>query len=298
MWVRTTTVTIKRWTEEKPGCCKTNIWDKTEKTDISRLPSWKRGHLDIEESSSDISSSDCRETDRRCWKHQKCAGHIHPFSDCGHHNHHCNCESRCKSYRPVSVAVIHHPIHHVCRPDDRNEEPEEEEETPSSVPPGPDTRPVPGAPDSAAPITIWRSESPTDKSQDVKVTKKKEKEKEDEMVDEKAKLKKKVKKGKLITKKKVPVKSASSPPDLSRSLSPRELVRTSESSPESREELESEESYERGKERPSSEEIVESSSSRKREKSTTQAKKNGTKTLQTKKISKRKSPPVSNPNLS
>ncbi|CAH6785847.1 Proca1 [Phodopus roborovskii] len=316
MWVRTT-LTIKRWTEEKPGC-KTDIWEETKSTDTSRLPNWKRGHLASVESSSDVSSfseGECKETDRCCWKHQQCAGHIiHPFSDCGHHNRHmhavhCNCESRSKSYRPVSVAVFHHPIHHVCRTGVLNEE--DEGETPSSIPTkcpnavatDPDIRPGPGAPDSAAPITIWRSESPTDKSQEGKVIKKikkkkeKEKDKEDEIVDEKAKLKKKVKKGKL-TKKKSPVKSESSPPDMSRSLSPRELVRTSESSPESREELESEDSYDRGKEGPSSEDIVDSSSPRKREKSTPQAKKNGTKTLQTRKMSKRKSPPVSNPNLS
>ncbi|XP_051035841.1 protein PROCA1 [Phodopus roborovskii] len=369
MWVRTT-LTIKRWTEEKPGC-KTDIWEETKSTDTSRLPNWKRGHLASVESSSDVSSfseGECKETDRCCWKHQQCAGHIiHPFSDCGHHNRHmhavhCNCESRLKdcsektnnsssrdvgptcsrdggatcyniihapcfelipeeecveqmwyswskSYRPVSVAVFHHPIHHVCRTGVLNEE--DEGETPSSIPTkcpnavatDPDIRPGPGAPDSAAPITIWRSESPTDKSQEGKVIKKikkkkeKEKDKEDEIVDEKAKLKKKVKKGKL-TKKKSPVKSESSPPDMSRSLSPRELVRTSESSPESREELESEDSYDRGKEGPSSEDIVDSSSPRKREKSTPQAKKNGTKTLQTRKMSKRKSPPVSNPNLS
>ncbi|XP_040605166.1 protein PROCA1 isoform X2 [Mesocricetus auratus] len=342
--------------------------------DMSRLPSWKRGHAASVESSSDVSSfsseGECKETDRCCWKHRQCAGHIiHPFSDCGHHNRHmhavshCDCESRlkdcsektnssssrdvgptcsrdggstcyniihtpcfelipeekcmertwyswCKSYRPVSVAVIHHPIHHVCRTDDLNEE-DEDGETPPPIPTqlcpkatstDLDIRSVPGAPDSAAPITIWRSESPTDKSQEGKAIKKikkkkeKEKDKEDEMADEKAKLKK-AKKGKL-TKKKSPVKSESSPPDLSRSLSPRELVRASESSPESREELESEDSYERGKEGPSSEDIVESSSPRKREKSITQTKKNGTKTLQTRKISKRKSPPVSNPNLS
>ena len=34
---------------------------------------------------------------------------------------------RCKSYRPVSVAVIHHPIHHECGADDLNQEEEEEE---------------------------------------------------------------------------------------------------------------------------------------------------------------------------
>lgn len=133
------------------------------------------------------------------------------------------------------------------------------------------------------------SESPTDKSQEGKVIKKeKEKDKEEEMVDEKAKLKKNVKKGKL-TKKKSPVKAESFPP---------ELVRTSESSPESREEPESEDSYEPYKEGRSSEDIVESPSPKKKEKSTVQTKKNGTKTLQNKKMSRRKSSPVSNPNLS
>ncbi|KAK7830067.1 hypothetical protein U0070_003522 [Myodes glareolus] len=228
--------------------------------------------------------------------------------------------SWCKRYRPLSVAVIHHPhsIHHTYRTDDLTEEEveveeEEEEEAPfpiptqlcpTNTPTDSDIRPVTRVPDSAAPITIWRSESPTDKSQEGKVIKKiskkkkeKEKDKEEEMVDEKAKLKKNVKKGKL-TKKKSPVKSASSPPDLTRSLSPRELVRTSESSPESREEPESEDSYERNKEGHSSEDIVEPPSPKKKEKSTAQTKKNGTKNLQNKKTIKRKSPPVSNPNLS
>ncbi|KAL1779089.1 PROCA1 isoform X1 [Sigmodon hispidus] len=375
MWVRTT-LTIKRWTEEKTSCktdTETRGFDAGIK-DISRLPSWKRGHPASVESSSDVSSfseGESKETDRCCWQHQQCAGHlIHPFSDCGHHTRHrhathCNCESRlkdcsektnssssrdvgptcsrdggstcfniihtpcfelipeeecmeriwyswCKSYRPVSVAVIHHPIHHVCRTDNLHDNEEEEAPTPiptqlcpTATPTDPDMGSVTGAPPSAAPtpITIWRSESPTDKSQEGKVIKKikkkkeKEKDKEDEVVEEKAKLKKKVKKGKL-TKKKSPVKSESSPPDLSQSLSPRELVRTSESSPESREELESEDSYERSKQGPSSEDIVESLPPKKREKSTAQAKKNATKTLQTRKTSKRKSPPVSNPNLS
>ncbi|CAO2644354.1 Protein PROCA1 [Lemmus lemmus] len=367
MWVRTT-LTIKRWTEEKTGC-KTDIWDETESTDISRLPSWKRRHLASVESSSDVSSFsyEGEDTDRCCCKHQQCAGPIiiHPFSDCGHHKQHmhvshCNCESRLKdcsektnrnssrdvcpncsrdggptcfniihtpcfelipeeecvervwysrhkSYRPLSVAVIHHPhhIHHVYRTDDLDEEEEASppistQLCPTDIPTDPDIRPITSAPDSAAPITIWRSESPTDKSQEGKVTKKikkkeKEKDKEDEMVDEKAKLKKKVK-GKLA--KKSPVKSESSPPDLSRSLSPRELVRTSESSPESREELESEDSYERNKGGRSSEDIVESPSPKRKEKSTAKTKKNGTKTLQNKKTCKRKSPPVSNPNFS
>ncbi|XP_010640609.1 protein PROCA1 isoform X2 [Fukomys damarensis] len=223
-----------------------------------------------------------------------------------------------KSYRPVSVTVIHHPIHHECETDDLNEEEEEgeeeEEESKPSIPTqvGPIVTPtdpgkgtIPGAPDSAAPITIWRSESPIGKSQGNKVTKKvkkkkeNEKDKEEEMTDEKAKLKKKAKKGKLM-KKKSPMKSESSPADLSHSLSPRELARMSESSPESRRDLENEDSYHnRRQEEPSSEDIMESSSPRKREKSTTQAKKNGTKTSsQAKKVTKRKSPPVSNPNLS
>ncbi|XP_049984600.1 protein PROCA1 isoform X1 [Alexandromys fortis] len=360
MWVRTT-LTIKRWTEEKSDC-KTDIWDESESTDISRLPSWKRRHLASVESSSDVSSfsseGDCEDTNRCCWKHQQCV--VHPYSECGHHKQHthtvrhCNCESRlkdcsektnssssqdvgptcsrdggstcynithtprfelipeeecgeriwyrwCKRYRPLSVAVIHHPhsIYYTCMADDPNEE-EEEAPSPSpthlcptDIPTDPDIRPVTRAPDSAAPITIWRSESPTDKSQEGKVIKKikkkKEKEKDkEEMVDEKAKPKKNVKKGKL-TKKKSPEKSESSPP---------ELVRTSESSPESREEPESEDSYERNKEGRSSEDTVESPSPKKKEKSTAQTKKNGTKTLQNKKTSKRKSPPVSNPNLS
>ncbi|XP_057570521.1 protein PROCA1 isoform X2 [Hippopotamus amphibius kiboko] len=217
----------------------------------------------------------------------------------------------CKSYRPVSVAVIHHPIHHECGADDLNQEEEEEEEEESQPPIPTQVGPtrtdtamgmVMGTPDSAAPITIWRSESPTGKSQGNKVIKKirkkkeKEKDKEEE-TDEKAKVKKKVKKGKL-TKKKSPVKSES-PPDLSRSLSPRELARMSQSSPESRQDLESEDSYnDPGREEPSSEDMVESSSPRKREKNGVQAKKPGTKTSPVKKINKRKSPPASNPNLS
>uniref|UniRef100_A0A8D2DBK7 Phospholipase A2-like central domain-containing protein n=1 Tax=Sciurus vulgaris TaxID=55149 RepID=A0A8D2DBK7_SCIVU len=291
MWVRTT-LTIERWTEEEPGC-KTHIWDKSE------------------------SSGECKETDSCCWKHKQCAGHIiHPFSDYGHHNlhvhavSHCDCDTRCKSYRPVSVAVIHHPVHHECGADDLNEEEEEEEE--ESRPPiptqvGPTTTPtepgtVTGTPDSAAPITIWRSESPTRKSLDIKliekIKKKKEKDREEEMTDEKTKMKKKAKKGKL-TKKKSPVKSESSPPDLSRSLSPRVLARMSESSPESPEGLESEDSYnDRGQQEPSSDDIVESSSPRKREKCIAQIKKNRAKTSPTRKVTKRKSPPVSNPNLS
>ncbi|XP_044777509.1 protein PROCA1 isoform X2 [Neomonachus schauinslandi] len=218
----------------------------------------------------------------------------------------------CKSYRPVSVAVIHHPVHHDYVADDLNEEEEEEEESKPPIPTqvGPAT-PAPadtglgavtGTPDSAAPITIWRSESPTGKSQGNKVIKKvkkqkeKEKDKEEE-TDEKVKPKKKVKKGKLI-KKKSPVKLVSSPPDLSRSVSPRELTRMSESSPDSREDLESEDSYnDPRREEPSSEDIVESSSPRKREKNTVQTKKPGAKTSPVKKV-KRKSPPGSNPNLS
>ncbi|XP_004433429.1 PREDICTED: protein PROCA1 isoform X1 [Ceratotherium simum simum] len=220
----------------------------------------------------------------------------------------------CKSYRPVSVAVIHYPIHHECGADDLNEEEEEEEEEESKPPiptqVGPTTTPtdtgigtVTGTPDSAAPITIWRSESPTGKSQGSKVIKKvkkkKEKEKEqEEESDEKAKLKKKAKKSKL-SKKKSLVKSESSPPDLSRSISPRELVRMSESSPDSREDLESEDSYnDPRQEEPSSEDIVESSLPRKREKNTVQAKKPRAKASPVKKVTKRKSPPASNPNLS
>lgn len=220
--------------------------------------------------------------------------------------------ARCKSYRPVSVAVIHHPIHHECGADDLNEEEEEEEEEhkppiPTQVGPTTPTNAgigmgtVMGTPDSAAPITIWRSESPTGKSQGnrlFKVKKKKEKEKDkEEEMDEKAKLKKKVKKGRL-TKKKSPVKSESSPPDLSRSISPRELARMSESSPDSREDLESEDSYsDPRQEEPSSEDIVESSLTRKRDKNTVQAKKPGVKVSPVK-VNKRRSPPASNPNLS
>ncbi|MBZ3873207.1 Protein PROCA1 [Sciurus carolinensis] len=286
-----TTLTIERWTEEETGP-KTHIWDKSE------------------------SSGECKETDSYCWKHKQCAGHIiHPFSDYGHHNlhvhavSHCDCDTRCKSYRPVSMAVIHHPIHHECGADDLNEEEEEEEESRPLIPTqvGPTTKPtepgtVTGTPDSAAPITIWHSESPTRKSPDIKVSKKikkkKEKDKEEEMSDEKTKLKKKTKKGKL-TKKKSPMKSESSPPDLCPSLSPRVLTRMSESSPESPEDLESSEvSYsDRGQQEPSSEDIVESSSSRKREKCIAQIKKNRAKTSPTRKVTKRKSPPVSNPNL-
>lgn len=207
---------------------------------------------------------------------------------------------RCKNYRPVSVAVIHHPVHHECQTDDLNED-EDERSSPIPTqlcPPVIATEPDTGS----APITIWRSESPADMSREDKATKKikkKEVERDDEVVDEKAKAKKKAKKCGKLVKKKSPVKSESSPADFSTSPSPRTPVRTSESSPESREELESEDSYERSKEGPSSEEIVESSSSpSKKEKSTAQAKKNGTKNLQTRKVTKRKSPPVPNPNLS
>ncbi|XP_072795083.1 protein PROCA1 isoform X8 [Vicugna pacos] len=295
-------------------------------TYINRLPSWERGHLlagvaSSTDTSTFSSEGEFKDTDRCCWKHKKCTGHIiHPFtSDYGHYNlhlhsvSHCDCDSRCKSYRPISVAVIHHPIHHECGADDLNEEEEEEEEEESKPPiptqVGPTTTPtdtgmgmVTGTLDSAAPITIWRSESPTGKSQGNKVIKKvkkkkeKEKDKEEEM-DEKAKLKKKVKKSKL-TKKKSPVKSES-PPDLIRSLSPRELARMSESSPDSRPDLESEDSYnDPGREEPSSEDIVEPSSPRKREKNSNKAKKPGMKTSPAKKVNKRKSPPASNPNLS
>nr|XP_054392502.1 protein PROCA1 isoform X3 [Pongo abelii] len=219
----------------------------------------------------------------------------------------------CKSYRPVSVAVIHHPLYYEYGADDLNEEEEEEEEEskppiptqvgPATVSPDLATSMATGTPDSAAPITIWRSESPTGKGQGSKVIKKvkkkkeKEKDKEEEM-DEKAKLKKKAKKGQL-TKKKSPVKLEPSPPDASRSLSPRQLARMSESSPESREELDSEDSYNgRGQGELSSEDIVESSSPRKREKNIVQAKKTGAKPSQARKVNKRKSPPGSNPNLS
>ncbi|KAM7068535.1 protein PROCA1 isoform 2-T2 [Molossus nigricans] len=316
MWVRTT-MTIERWIKKKTE-------EDESSSDVNRLPGWERGHLLTGvASSTDAStfSSEGEFKDRCCWKHKQCTGHIiHPFtSDCAHHNlhlhslSHCDCDSRCKSYRPVSVAVIHHPIHHECGADDLNEE-EEEEESKPPIPTqvGPTTTTpdkgigvgtITGTPDSAAPITIWRSESPTGKSQGTKVIKKvkkkkeKEKEKEEE-IDEKAKLKKKIKKGKL-TKKKSPVKSESSPPDLIRSISPRDLARMSESSPDSREELESEDSYsDPRQEEPSSEDIVETSSPRKKEKNMVQAKKPGAKPSPIKKINKRKSPPVSNPNLS
>ncbi|XP_013007799.1 protein PROCA1 isoform X3 [Cavia porcellus] len=331
MWVRTT-VTIERWTEEKPG-----HEDKRKSCDINRLPGWERRHLPEAAPSTDASTfseGEHKEPERCCWKHTQCAGHvIQPFTDCGHHKlylhtvTHCDCDSRRKSYRPISVAVIHHPIHHECRTDDLNEDADEEEEEeeaaergggeeeesqafiptqvgPTVLPTDPGLGTVPGAPDSAAPITIWRSESPTEKSPCSKVIKKikkkkeNEKDKGEEMSDEKAKPKKKAKKGKL-TKKKSPLKSESSPADLSQSLSPRELVRTSESSPDSQADLDSEDSYRnRKQEEPSSEDFMESSSPRKREKSTTQAKKNGTKTSHTRKVTKRKSPPVSSPNLS
>ncbi|XP_037018779.2 protein PROCA1 isoform X5 [Artibeus jamaicensis] len=291
-------------------------------TYVNRLPSWERGHLlaavaSSTDASTFSSEGEFKDIDRCCWKHKQCTGHlIHPFtSDYGHyklHLHsisHCGCDCRCKSYRPVSVAVIHHPIHHECGADDLNEEEEEEEESKPPIPiqVGPTaTAPtdtgrgmgtITGTPDSAAPITIWRSESPTGKSQGSKIVKKvkkkNEKEKSEEEIDEKAKLKKKVKKGKL-TKKKSPVKSEPSPADLSRSASPRELARMSESSPDSREDLESEDSYnEQRREEPFSDDVVESSSPRKREKNTVQAKKVGAKASPVK-VNKRKSPPASN----
>nr|KAF6289695.1 protein interacting with cyclin A1 [Pipistrellus kuhlii] len=343
MWMRTT-MTIERWTKEKTED-NASFWDES-------------------------SLGEFKDTDRCCWNHKQCTGHvIHPFTsdcDCDHYNlhlhslSHCDCDSSprdatcsrdascprdmgpscfdfiqtpcfelipeeeeyverywygwCKGFRPISVAVIHHPLHHEFR-DDLNEEEEEEEEE-DSIPPipsqvGPTATPatdkgiamgtITGAPDSAAPITIWRSESPTGKSQGSmvikKVTKKKKEKEKDEETDEKTKLKKKIKKGKL-TKKKSPVKLESSPPDLSRSLSPRELVRLSESSPDSREDLESEDSYnDPRQEGPSSEDIVESSP-RKREKNSGQCKKLGAKPSPIKKVNKRKSPPVSSPNLS
>ncbi|XP_066877575.1 protein PROCA1 isoform X3 [Kogia breviceps] len=324
MWVRTT-LRIERWTKEKIED-DASWWDESS-TDINRLPSWERGHLlagvaSSTDASTFSSEGEFKDTDRCCWKHRKCIGHIiHPFtSDYGHHDvhlrsvSHCDCDSRCKSYRPVSVAVIHHPIHHECGADDLNQEEEEEEEEEESKPPiptqvGPPALPtntgmgvVTGTPELAAPITIWRSESPAGKSQGNKVIKKikqkkeKEKDKEEE-TDEKAKVRKKVKKGKL-TKKKSPVKSES-PPELSRLLSPRELARMSESSPDSWQDLESEDSYnDPGREEPSSEDIVESSSPRKREKNRVQAKKPGMKASPVKKVNRRKSPPASNPNLS
>nr|XP_055171353.1 protein PROCA1 isoform X3 [Nyctereutes procyonoides] len=324
MWVRTT-LRIERWTKEKTEDNAT-IWAESS-ADVNRLPSWERGHLlagvaSSTDASTFSSEGEFKDPDRCCWKHKQCTGHIiHPFtSDYGHHNlhlhsvSHCDCDSRCKSYRPISVAVIHHPIHHDCGADNLNEEEEEEEEEskppiPTQVGPATTTTPadpvmgtITSTPDSAAPITIWRSESPTGKSQGhkviKKVKKKKEKEKDkEEDTDEKPKPKKKVKKGKLI-KKKSPVKSVSSPPDLSRSVSPRELTRMSESSPDSRGDLESEDSYsDRRREEPSSEDILESSSPRKREKNTIQTKKPGAKASPVKKV-KRKSPPASNPNLS
>nr|XP_008009007.2 protein PROCA1 isoform X3 [Chlorocebus sabaeus] len=322
MWVRTT-LTIERWTKEKTEP-KVRSWDESRCCDVNRLPSWERGHLLAGvASSTDVSTfseGDCKEPDKCCWKHKQCTGHIiYPFaSDCVCHSlhlrsvNHCNCNSRCKSYRPVSVAVIHHPLHHECGADDLNEEEEEEEQEskppiptqvgPATASPDLGTTMATGTPDSAAPITIWRSESPTGKGQGSRVIKKvkkkkeKEKDKEEEM-DEKAKLKKKAKKGQL-TKKKSPVKLEPSPPDVRRSLSPRQLARMSESSPESREELESEDSYNgRGQEELSSEDILESSSPRKRE-NTVQAKKTGAKPSQARKVNKRKSPPGSNPNLS
>lgn len=362
------------------------------KTDVNRLPSWKRGHPPASVASSTDASTfssegDCKETDRCCCKHQQCTAHIiHPF-DYGHCNlhlhaiNHCDCDARvkdgseksnssssssssrdpgparsrsgsgsgqgpgpgpgsgsgsgttccniiktpcfelipeeacveqiwygwCKSYRPVSVAVIHHPIRHECLADDLNEEDDSKPPIPTQV--GPTTTPadtctvtVTSVPDTPAPITIWRSESPTGKSPGGKATKKvkkkKEKDKEEETTDEKTKLKKKPKKGKL-TKKKSPVKSECSPPDLTRSLSPRDLARMSESSPESREDLESEESYtDRGQGEPSSEDMVESSSPRKKDRNGAQAKKTGGKTIQARKVNKRKSPPASTPTLS
>ncbi|XP_032285178.1 protein PROCA1 isoform X1 [Phoca vitulina] len=321
MWVRTT-LRIERWTKEKTED-NASLWDESS-TDVNRLPGWERGHRlagvpSSTNASTFSSEGEFKDPDRCCWKHKQCTGHIiHPFtSDYGHHNlhlhsaSHCDCDSRCKSYRPVSVAVIHHPVHHDYVADDLNEEEEEEEESKPPIPTqvGPATPApadtglgaVPGTPDSAAPITIWRSESPTGKSQGNKVIKKVKKKKEKEKVkeeetDEKVKPKKKVKKGKLI-KKKSPVKLESSPPDFSRSVSPRELTRMSESSPDSREDLESEDSYnDPRREEPSSEDIVESSSPRKRE-NTVQTKKPGAKTSPVKKV-KRKSPPASNPNLS
>ncbi|KAM6163107.1 protein PROCA1 [Rhynchocyon petersi] len=216
----------------------------------------------------------------------------------------------CKNYSPVSVAVIHHPIHHTCAEDDPNEDDEEERKPPIPSQVGPTAQPpdtstgtvtgtangtANGTPDSAAPITIWRSESPTGKTQGnkviKKVKKKKEKEKEESSSD-KDKLKKKIKKSK-VTKKKSPVTPEPLPPESGRTLSPRELARMSESSPDSREDLDSEESYND----PSSEDMVEPASPRKKEKGTNHKKPNG-KVSKVKKVNRRKSPPTSNPNLS
>uniref|UniRef100_G3TY72 Protein interacting with cyclin A1 n=1 Tax=Loxodonta africana TaxID=9785 RepID=G3TY72_LOXAF len=284
MWVRTT-VTIERWTKQGDAC----THEHHLRQNVNRSPSWERGHLLAGVASSTdtstFSEGDFKETDRCCWKHKRCSGHIvHPLiPDYGHHKlhlhtvNHCDCDSRCKSYRPVSVAVIHHPIHREFVEDDLNEDEEEE----ASKPPiptqvGPTTKPpdtstgtvtgtATGTPDSAAPITIWRSESPTGKSQGNKVS---------------------------------PVKSEPSPADLGRSISPRELARMSESSPDSREDLESEGSYnDPRQEEPSSEDPVESPSPRKREKNTNQNKKSGGRS-QVRKVNKRKSPPTSNPNVS
>ncbi|XP_029402236.1 protein PROCA1 isoform X1 [Mus pahari] len=214
----------------------------------------------------------------------------------------CDCESRCRSHRPVSVAIIYHPTHHMYMTDDDLEEnwvSSKNHLSPSARPDDPNTGSATEVPDLSVPITIWRSESPIEKCQESKVIKnikKKEKEKDEETVDEKANSKKK---GKGKAKRKTPVKSESSPADLSQSASPRGPTRTPESSPESRGGPESEGSCERGKGRPSSEDAVESSSPRKKEKTSSgQAKKNGTKNVQTQKTSKRKSPPVPNPNLS
>uniref|UniRef100_A0A8C0TBJ1 Protein interacting with cyclin A1 n=2 Tax=Canis lupus familiaris TaxID=9615 RepID=A0A8C0TBJ1_CANLF len=342
MWVRTT-LTIERWTKEKTEDNAT-LWAESstgEFKDPDRC-CWKHkqctGHI-IHPFTSDyghhnlhlhsVSHCDCDSRLKDCSEKTNSSSSRDVGPACSHIiQSPCfelipeeECVERfwygwCKSYRPVSVAVIHHPIHHDCGADNLNEEEEEEEEEESKPPiptqVGPATTtttpadPVMGTitstPDSAAPITIWRSESPTGKSQGhkviKKVKKKKEKEKDkEEDTDEKPKPKKKVKKGKLI-KKKSPVKSESSPPDLSRSVSPRELTRMSESSPDSRGDLESEDSYnDPRREEPSSEDILESSSPRKREKNTIQTKKPGARASPVKKV-KRKSPPASNPNLS
>ncbi|KAM5273472.1 protein PROCA1 [Ctenodactylus gundi] len=340
MWVRTT-VKIERWTEENtgreadtgdrrehPGECKETdrcCWKHKQRAGHIIHPFSDYGHHNLHlhavrhcdcdsrlkdcsektnSSSSQDSSSTCsRDAGPACFNiTQGPCFRLIPEEECVERFWY----SWCKRYKPLSVAVIHHPIHHECGTDDLNEE--EEEECKPSVPTQLGTTAIPADPgtgtlDSAAPITIWRSESPTGKNQGNKVIKKvkkkeNEKDKEEEMMDGKAKLKKKAaKKGKL-TKKKSPVKSESSPMDLRQSLSPREMARMSESSPESREDLESEDSYcNQQRVQPSSEDSVESASPRKREKSSTQAKKNGTKTSQTRKVTKR-SPPVPSPNLS
>ncbi|XP_036864328.2 protein PROCA1 isoform X7 [Manis javanica] len=337
MWVRTT-MSIQRWTKEKTED-NANTWEENssgDSTDADRC-CWK--HKQCSRHIFHPFTSDCAHHDV----------HLHSISHCDCDSRLMDCSEKtnsgssqdvgspcfniiqspcfglipeeecverfwyswCKGYRPISVAVIHHPLHHDYGADDLNEEEEEEEEA-ASQPPIP-AQVVPAATptdicmstvsvpsDLVAPITIWRSESPRGESQGsrvikkVKKTKEKEKDKETE---EKVKLKKKVKKDK-VTKKKSPIKSGPSPPDLSRLTSPRESAGMSESSPDSRRDLDSENSYSDPRwEEPSSEDVVESLSPRKKE-NTVQAKKPGVKALPVKKVIKRKSPPASNPNLS